>query len=122
MNSHDVFCPNHDCPARGRYGEGTIRVHSRTPPRYQCTVCGKTFGARVGTSFYRRHTDKATITTVRTLLALLAHGCPVAAVVIAFGVQRQTVSDWLDAAGQQCGAVHHRLVLTPRALGQVPRG
>ncbi len=116
MNSHNVFCPNLDCPARGRRGEGTVWIHSRTPLRYRCRVCGKTFGARAGTPFYRRHTDEATMVTV---LTLLAHGCPIAAVVVAFGVRRQTVSAWLDAAGQQCGAVHHHLVLTPRALGQV---
>ena len=116
MNPHEVFCPNLDCPARGRCGEGTVWIHSRTPPRYRCRVCGKTFGARVGTPFYRRHTDEATMTTV---LTLLAHGCPIAAIVVAFGVQRQTVSAWLDAAGQQCGAVHQHLVLVPRDLGQV---
>ena len=116
MNPHDIFCPNLDCPARGRCGEANIRIHARTPPRYRCTVCGKTFGTRVGTPFYRRHTDEATMTTV---LTLLAHGCPIAAVVVAFGVRRQTVSAWLDAAGQQCGAVHQQLVLTPRDLGQV---
>jgi len=104
--------------------KGTLRrrahphVHARTPPRYRCLICGKTFGARAGTPFYRRHTDEATITTV---LTLLAHGCPLAAVVIAFGVRRQTVSDWLDAAGQQGGEVHQHLVLVPRDLGQVPR-
>jgi len=116
MNPHDIFCPNLDCPARGRCGEANIRIHARTPPRYRCTVCGKTFGTRVGTPFYRRHTDEATMTTV---LTLLAHGCPIAAVVVAFGVRRQTVSDWLDAAGQHCGAVRQQLVLTPRDLGQV---
>ena len=116
MNPQAVFCPNLDCAARGRVGEGTIWVHSRTPPRYRCRVCGKTFGARLGTPFYRRHTNEATMTTI---LTLLAYGCPIAAVVVAFGVQRQTVSDWLDAAGQQCGAVHQHLVLTPRDLGQV---
>ncbi len=116
MNPHEPFCPNDDCPARGRGGEGNIHIHARTPPRYRCTVCGKTFGARVGTPFYRRHTDAATITLI---LTLLAHGCPIAAVVVAFGVQRQTVSDWLDAAGRQCAAVHQQLVCQPRDLGQV---
>ncbi len=24
MNPHDVFCPNPDCPARGRSGEGGV--------------------------------------------------------------------------------------------------
>jgi transposase-like protein len=116
MNPRDVFCPNEECPARGRCGEGTIGTHARTPLRYRCRVCGKTFGARVGTPFYRRHTDEATMTTV---LTPLAHGCPVAAIVIAFGVRRQTVGDWLDAAGRQGGAVHRHLVLVPRDLGQV---
>ncbi len=90
MNPHDVFCPNPDCPARGRCDEGNIHVHARTPLRYRCRVCGKTFGARAGTPFYRRHTDEATMTTV---LTLLAHGCPLAAVVVAFGVRRQPVSE-----------------------------
>lgn len=116
MNAHDVFCPNNDCPARGRCGEGNIRIHARTPPRYRCTMCGKTCGARVGTPFYRRHTEEATMTMI---LTLLAHGCPIAAIVIAFGVQRQTVSAWLDAAGAQCGAVHQHLVLVTRDLGHV---
>ncbi len=116
MNPHEPFCPNDDCPARGRIREGNIHIHARTPLRYRCTVCGKTFGSRVGTPFYRRHTDAATITLI---LTLLAHGCPIAAVVVAFGVQRQTVSDWLDAAGAQCAAVHRQLVCQPRDLGQV---
>ncbi len=39
MNPHDVFCPNPDCLARGRSDAGNIWIHSRTPPRYRCTVC-----------------------------------------------------------------------------------
>ena len=49
MNAHDVFCPNPDCPASGRVGEGNIHIHARTPPRYRCTVCGTTFSPRAGT-------------------------------------------------------------------------
>ena len=116
MNPHDVFCPNRDCPARGQVGEGNIWIHSRTPPRYRCTVCRKTFGARAGTLFHRRQTDEATIICV---LTLLAHGCPPAAIKPAFGVQRQTVRVWQDAAGEQCEAVHRRLVCQPRDLGAV---
>lgn len=116
MNPHDVFCPNPDCPARGRSGEGNIWIHARTPPRYRCTMCGTTFGARAGTLFYRRSTDEATITCV---LTLLAHGCPPAAITPAFGVQRQTVRDWQDAAGSQGEAVHRHLVCQPRDLGAV---
>ncbi len=116
MNPHDVFCPNPDCPARGRVGEGNVWVHARTPPRYRCTVCDKTFSARAGTPFYRRATDEAIITQVVTLVA---HGCPLAAIVAAYAVQRQTVCAWLDAAGIQSAAVHQHLVCQPRDLGMV---
>ena len=116
MNPHEVVCPNPDCPARGRCGEGNIWIHSRTPPRYRCTVCTKTFGARAGTLFHRRSTDEATIICI---LTLLAHGCPPAAIEPAFGVHRQTVRVWQDAAGGQCEAIHHHLVCQPRDLGAV---
>jgi transposase-like protein len=116
MNPHDVFCPNPDCPARGRAGEGNIWVHAHTPPRYRCTVCRRTFSPRAGTLFHRRQTDEATIIRIVTLVA---HGCPIPAIEVAFGVQRQTVRTWQDAAGVQCEAVHHHLVGQPRDLGAV---
>jgi transposase-like protein len=116
MNPHAVFCVNPECPARGRINAGNIWIHSRTPPRYRCTVCQRTFSPRAGTPYYRRSTDEATITRV---IALVAHGCPIPAIEAAYGVQRQTVRAWLDAAGVQCAAVHHHLVGQPRALGQV---
>jgi len=114
MNPHDVFCPNPDCPARGRCGEGNIWVHARTPPRYRCTVCNTTFSPRAGTLFHRRQTDEAIIAQVVTLVA---HGCPIAAIVVAYGVQRQTVCAWLDAAGRQCEAVHRHLNLPTARFG-----
>ncbi len=116
MNPREVFCPNPHCPARGRCGEGNIWIHGRTPPRYRCTVCATTFGARAGTLFHRRSTEEATIICV---LTLLAYGCPPAAIEPAFGVQRQTVRGWQDAAGVQGEAVHRHLVCRPRDLGAV---
>ncbi len=116
MNPQAVFCPNPDCPARGRCGEGNIWIHSRTPPRYRCTVCNTTFSARAGTPFYRRSTDEAIITQVVTLVA---HGCPIAAIVVAYGIQRQTVCAWLDAVGVQSEAIHRHLICQPRTLGAV---
>jgi len=116
MNPHAVFCPNPDCPARGRCGAGNIWIHSRTPPRYRCTVCQRTFSPRAGTLFHRRQTDEATLTCVVTLVA---YGCPIAAIERAFGVQRQTVRGWVDAAGRQSEAIHQHLVCQPRDLGAV---
>lgn len=116
MNPHSVFCPNPDCPASGRTGEGNIHIHARTPRRYRCTLCAKTFSARAGTPFYRRSTDETLITLIVTLVAF---GCPIAAIVAAFGVQRQTVCAWVDAAGRHCEALHQHLVCQPRDLGVV---
>ncbi len=90
MNLQEVFCPNPDCPARGRGAAGNIWIHAHTPPRYRYTVCDTTFGERAGTRYHRRRADEATITCVVTLLA---YGCPIPAIERAFGLQRQRVRD-----------------------------
>ncbi len=116
MNPQAIFCPNPDCPARGRSDAGNIHRHGRTPPRYRCTVCRTTFSERAGTPFYRRSTDEMTIALVVTLVA---NGCPIAAIVAAFGIQRQTICAWLDAAGSQCEAIHRHCICQPRDVGAV---
>lgn len=116
MNPQDEWCPNLACPARGQSGKGNIGVHSQKERRYRCRVCGKTFGARTGTPFHRRRTDETLIVRVITLVSW---GCPLVAIEHAFGLQPQTIRDWLDAAGQHAEAVHHAQVTQPRDLGQV---
>lgn len=116
MDPLTAFCPNPDCPARGRRGAGNIGVHSRKERRYRCRVCGKTFAARQGTVFYRVRTAEETITLVVTLLA---HGCPVQAIVVAFGFDERTVQAWHHRAGCQCQQIQAHLVQQPRDLGQV---
>jgi len=105
-----------DCCASGQIGEGNIRIHSQKRARYRCTVCNKTFSARVGTLFFRRRTAEQTITQVVTLVS---HGCPVPAIEVAFELQAQTIRAWLDAAGAQAEAFHHAEVVRPRDLVQV---
>jgi transposase-like protein len=105
-----------DCPARGQTDEGNIRIHSRKRARFRCTVCGKTFSDRAGTIFFRRHTDEQTITCVVTLVG---HGCPIPAIQAAYGLQAQTVRDWIDASGAHAQAVHQAEVVAPRDLQQV---
>jgi transposase-like protein len=117
MDPHGVFCPNSACPATGQIGEGNINIHSRSPERYRCNVCQKTFSARKGTPLYRRRTPQATIALV---LTLVAYGCPiVAAIEAAFGFQRRTVQQWVDAAGEHCEQIHEHLLLKPRDLAHV---
>jgi len=93
------------------------RVHSRTEHRYRCTRCGRTFAATSGTPFYRLHqaTDLLVI-----VLTLLSHGCPLQAMVAAFGLDERTVARRQARAGQYCHRVHQHLVQQGGVdLGQV---
>lgn len=116
MDPATVFCPNLDCPARGQAGQGNIGIHSRKDQRFRCRQCRKTFAATQRTAFYRLRTPAETVTLVVTLFA---HGCPLQAIVVAFGFDERTVAAWLSRAGRQSQAVHEHVVQTPRDLGQV---
>ncbi len=82
-NASQVFCPNLECMARGQIGQGNIVSHVRKPPRYRCKTCGKTFSAKEGTLFAGLHKPMEVIVMVVTLLA---YGCPIQAIVHAFGL------------------------------------
>jgi transposase-like protein len=56
---------------------------------------------------------------VVTVVTLLAYGCPVQAVVAAFGLDGRTVQSWQSRSGKHCQQVHEHLVEQPRDLGQV---
>jgi transposase-like protein len=116
MDPTTLFCPNTACPARGQRGQGNIGVHSRKDKRFICTECRKTFSATTGTAFYRLRTAADTVALVMTLLA---HGCPVQAIVAAFGFDERTVAVWEARSGRQGQAVQEHLVEQPRNLGQV---
>lgn len=105
-----------ESPAIGQTGQGNIGVHSRQEQRYICHVCGQTFAARKGTVCYRLRTAAETVTLVVTLLA---YGCPVQVIVVAFGLDERTVQDWQARARQHCERVDEHLVQQPRDLGQV---
>ena len=116
MDPATTYCPNLDCPARGQAGKGNIGIHSRQDKRFICRQCSKTFAETNGTVFYRLRTPAEAVTLVVTLLA---HGCPLQAIVAAFGFDERTVADWLTRAGRQSQAVHEHWVQRPRDLGQV---
>lgn len=107
MNPEKLFCPNIDCPARGQTGEKNITVHSQKEKRYYCQVCDKTFAASKGTLFYRLRTDPQMVMWV---IVLLAYGCPLPAIVKAFGFDERTVKNWWQRAGVHCQAVHEAVI------------
>ena len=107
MNPQDVFCTNIACPAKGQRGAGNIGIHSQRDKRYVCSVCHQTFSVTKGSMFYRLRSDPQVVLLV---ISLLAYGCPLPAIVKAFGLDERTVRSWWQRAGQQCAAVHEQVV------------
>jgi hypothetical protein len=107
MNTSEQFCPNLACLARGRMGEGNISIHDRKRQRYRCRICGHTFSARRGTMLEGLRKPSEVIVIVVTLLA---YGCPVQAIVHAYGLDERTVASWRDRAGKQCQKVHQAVI------------
>lgn len=117
MNPHEQFCHNKDCRAYGRIREGHIVIHGRKERRYRCKRCSRTFSATKGTALYRMHKPTELVFTVITLLA---HGCPLQAIVAAFDLDERTVARWEREAGTHCRRVHEHVVEAGRVeLGQV---
>jgi hypothetical protein len=46
------------------------------------------------------------------VVTLLSSGCPVQAIVHAFGLDERTVASWRDRAGAHCEQIHHALIET----------
>jgi IS1 family transposase len=93
-----------------------MSIHSQKEKRFLCTACRKTFTRTKGTALYRVRTAADTISLVVTLMA---HGCPLQAIVVAFRIDERTVAAWVRRAGVQGQAVQEHLVEHPRDLGQV---
>jgi transposase-like protein/IS1 family transposase len=108
MEPSAQFCPNLACSARGQRGQGNIRIHCHKRQRYRCRTCGQTFSARRGTLFEGLRTPRNLIVIVVTLLAF---GCPVQAIVQAYGLDERTIAAWRDRAGAQCQRVHQAIVV-----------
>jgi transposase-like protein/IS1 family transposase len=107
MDASKQFCPNSQCSARGQKGQGNIIIHDRKRQRYRCKVCKGTLSARRATMFEGLRKPRELIVIVVTLLT---SGCPVQAIVHAFGLDERTVADWRDRAGIHCHQVHQEIV------------
>jgi transposase-like protein len=112
MRPELAVCPNSACDASRPIG-----VHSLKERRYKCHACGKTFAETSGTPLFGL---KHALWLVLVVLALLASGCPVPAIVFAFGLDERTVADWQRKAGQHAKLVQEQLVCQGTVdLGQV---
>ncbi len=97
------------CSARGQIGQGNIAIHDRKRQRYRCKICKHTFSARQGTLFEGLRKPLELIVIVETLLA---YGCPIQAIVHAYGLDERPVADWGDRAGMHFQRVHQSIVET----------
>jgi transposase-like protein len=68
MDASSQCCPNLECIARGKVGQGTIVSHGCKRPRYRCKICGKTFSAKEGTMFAGLRTPTEVVVLVVTLV------------------------------------------------------
>jgi transposase-like protein len=117
MDPHQQWCHNPRCRAYGRLGQGHVVIHSQKERRYRCKRCGRTFAETKDTPLYRMHKPRWLVIAVVTLLA---YGCPVQAIVAAFGLDERTVARWQRESGVQCRRVHQHLIEAGRvALLQV---
>ncbi|MCZ7572937.1 MAG: hypothetical protein M5U01_30665 [Ardenticatenaceae bacterium] len=116
MDPKAVCCPTLACPARGQVGRGNIVIHRQKEQRYKWQPCGRTFAATSGTAFYRL---RPAVDLVVMGVTLVASGCPIQAIVIAFGLDERTGRAWVRRAGPPCERVPQQLVVHPRDLGQV---
>jgi transposase-like protein len=107
MEPSSLSCPHLACPDKGRVGAGNVRIHARAEARYRCRTCRRTCAATTHTPLYRLHHSEATMTLV---LTLLLHGCPIPAIVAAFGLDERTVRAWLHKTGAHAALLHDQLV------------
>lgn len=109
-----AFCWNPDCPAYGQVQQGNIRRFGRTrkgTQRFQCRTCQHTFVETIGTVFYGRRYDQATILDC---LALLAERTSLAALHRTKGIKEDTVLDWLREAAKHVEQIEALLLANYR--------
>ena len=111
MDPTTTFCPIWRVPPEAKPARGILAsIRVRTGASSARSVA-RPLPQRTGQPFIacaRRANLVALIVT------LLAHGCPVQAIVVAFGFDERTVAAWRARAGRQGQAVQEHLVEQPR--------
>lgn len=113
MSEHELRADLLVCPNCGEEKRIGVHVHKRR--RLICHACKKTFSETKGTALYGLHYP---IWVVVLVLSLLANGCPVPAIVVAFMLDERTVRTWLERAGMQGMWIQEQVV----CAGQVDGG
>lgn len=110
MQPELVRCPN--CTHKT-----DIKIHSRKERRYRCQSCRRTFSERAGTPLAHLKTP---LPIVLLVLSLLAHGCPIPALVRTFGLDERTIASWQLKCGYHAKRIQfHYVCRQVVGLGQV---
>jgi transposase-like protein len=115
------FCPNPDCTDYGKLqskDQTNIIRFGKTKAgrqRFKCKTCADTFVETKGTIFYRRRTPENEIIES---LALIAEGSRISSVARVKGHKKDTIIDWIQAAGDHAEAIEEVLL----ADYQIERG
>jgi transposase-like protein len=103
------------CPHCGE--EERIWIHSQKERRFRCGTCQRTFAETRGTPLFDLHYPNWLVIVV---VSLLAHGCPVQAIVFAFALDERTVLEWHSRVGQHAQRVQREIVCQGQIdVGQV---
>ena len=106
------FCHNSACPDHGKRGHGNVYFRGWSGRDKQirmvyCRTCKKAFSERKGTPLAGGRLPEAKVVSV---LDHLREGYGVRATSRLTGVSRDTISRYLDLAGQQSKDLHDELV------------
>jgi transposase-like protein len=104
-------CLNADCPDHGKRNQGNLTVPARYGPNktrvLRCRTCKIRFSERKGTPLFdaRLPADK-----VVSVLAHVAEGVGTRKTARLVGVHKDTVTRYIQIAGQHAQALHEELV------------
>lgn len=103
------------CPYCGK-GE-QLKIHCHKERRLRCVTCQRTFSETKGTPLFGIHYPHWVMILVATLLA---YGCPVPAIVLAFDMDERTVAAWQIKVGSHARMVQQMVVCAGQVeVGQV---
>jgi transposase-like protein len=113
LDTSPYFCPYEDCTNYGKVGSdnqiiGAGRYGKHDTQMLKCDVCGRRFSARRDTPLFGLKADEQVFYDV---IACLAEGNGIRATARIKGVDKDTVTAWLDKASQHVEAVSRYLMV-----------
>lgn len=102
MNVDTCYCRNRHCRAYRLTGKSSrLKFFDwhRGAPRFRCQVCQSLVSARAGTAYSGIRTDEM---TYQYAVAALAEGVALRAVGRLFGLDKDTLCNWLPRLGEHC--------------------